>query len=177
MEIGTYFWAAGDYNNDGCIDLFITGVSEEGESSNAIYKNNGNGTFTDVTQETGDIGEQEAPYGFWGTDFFDYDNDGDLDIHLTNMGSLKLTNSIYRNNGDGTFTNVTDMALPEGVRPAWAAAAIGDYNNDGALDIYAPNSLGLSGGAFLENRIGKSNNLTLLFLLMNGIHFLQGFVG
>ncbi|MCX5715395.1 MAG: FG-GAP-like repeat-containing protein, partial [Candidatus Omnitrophica bacterium] len=143
--------AAGDYDNDGYFDIFLSG-----ERGDALYKNNGNGTFTDITKEAINI-ETGVGGMWWGTAFFDYDNDGYLDLYLT-TGGLG-TNMLYRNNRDGTFTDVTDSMFPEGIAPNWAAAAIGDINNDGALDIYAPGSsfTGSTGG-LLMNQVGLQNN-------------------
>lgn len=129
--------AFADYDNDGDIDLYvvnnpgpldaeITGASP----GNLLYRNNGDGTFTDVTAAAG-VGDRG--YGM-GCVFGDYDNDGDLDLYVTNYGS----NVLYRNNGDGTFTDVTVEAGVGETR--WGTgAAFGDYDNDGDLDLYVPN--------------------------------------
>ena len=129
--------AFADYNNDGHIDLYI--VNNPGplnaeitkaSPGNVLYRNNGDGTFTDVTTEAG---VNDRSYGM-GCIFGDYDNDEDLDLYVTNYGP----NVLYRNNGDGTFTDVTEET---GVGDArWGTgAAFGDYDNDGDLDLYVPN--------------------------------------
>ena len=126
-----------DYDGDGDLDLYI--VNNPGplaqkltdmSARNVLYRNNGNGTFTDVTVET-NVGDQG--YGM-GCIFGDYDNDGDLDLYVTNYGQ----NVLYRNTGNGSFTNVT---LDAGVGDLlWSTgAAFGDYDNDGNLDLYVCN--------------------------------------
>jgi hypothetical protein len=100
--------------------------------SNAMYRNDGDGTFTDITawSGTGDTG-----YGF-GTAVADYDSDGDQDLYVTNYGR----NSLYRNHGDATFAEVTDAANV--AAPQWStSAAFLDYDNDGSLDLYVANFL------------------------------------
>lgn len=125
-----------DYDNDGDLDLYIVngapfpGYHCSEIPRNALYRNNGDGTFTDVTDEAG-VGD--AHYGM-GVAVGDYDNDGDLDLYVTNFGP----NVLYRNNGDGTFTDVTKEA---GVGDdGWGTnAAFVDYDLDGDLDLYVAN--------------------------------------
>jgi hypothetical protein len=124
-----------DYNNDGLVDvLLVNGSSLELLSnpglprlSSRLFRNNGDGTFTDVTKESRLINEG------WGTGVTvgDYDNDGKRDVFITNYGS----NALFHNNGDGTFTNVTREAGLEGGN--WSTGcAWGDYDRDGRLDLY-----------------------------------------
>ena len=129
--------AFADYDNDGHIDLYVVNNpgpldAEITETSpgNVLYRNNGDGTFTDVTAVAG-VGDRG--YGM-GCVFGDCDNDGDLDLYVTNYGP----NVLYRNNGDGTFTDITEKA---GVgETQWGTgAAFADYDNDGDLDLYVPN--------------------------------------
>jgi subtilisin family serine protease len=154
--------ATGDYDNDGHLDIFLTGLGDIRQlQRNALYHNNGDGTFTDVTEDAGDLRDGGVSGTFWGNAFFDYDNDGDLDLHVTNEGFQPLpTHSLYRNNGDGTFSIVTNLAFARRLAPSGASAAIGDYDDDGALDIYAPGgSIGTGGrGAFFKNLIGAKNH-------------------
>ena len=131
--------AFADYDNDGDLDLYIVNnpgplytTITDTSPGNALYRNNGDGTFTDVTAKAG-VGDQS--FGM-GCVFGDYDNDGDLDLYVTNYGP----NVLYRNNGDGTFTDVTTPAGAGDAR--WSTgAAFGDYDNDGDLDLYVPNYL------------------------------------
>ncbi len=119
--------AWGDYDGDGWPDLYV--VSHRG--GNRLYRNNGNGTFTEVTAKAG-VGD---PDGFgMGATWVDYDNDGHLDLSVTNRGP----NRLYRNNGDGTFT---DVAVKAGVAdPGWGmGVAWGDFDRDGFIDFYLCN--------------------------------------
>jgi tetratricopeptide (TPR) repeat protein len=131
---------AGDYNNDGLPDLFITRLGFfVGEGM--LMRNNGDGTFTDVTEKAG--------LKFWGPAFtacwVDYDGDGFLDLFIVNnLGGLfdrKAKNRLYHNNGDGTFTEVSDQA---GLKTIWPTigACWGDYDNDGRPDLYVSNAMG-----------------------------------
>src|ERR1041385_745508 len=141
--------AWGDYNNDGFIDLCIARGSEgaRGHMGVTLYRNNGDGTFTDVTTAAGvaDTGNDWAPV--WG----DYDNDGFLDFFITKAGTTVLgkgnANLLYHNNGDGTFTN---RAAQEGVAlqddtSLHRGAAWADYNNDGFLDLIIKDGIGTEG--------------------------------
>jgi Tol biopolymer transport system component len=128
--------AWGDYDNDGDLDLYVSNQAEAGE--NNLYRNNGNGTFTDVTSAAGVNGTDDSQGCAWG----DYDNDGDLDL-LVVTGNRETppdaSNVLYRNNGDGTFTDVTGSAgltfIGDCVATAWA-----DADNDGDLDVYITTS-------------------------------------
>ena len=130
--------AWGDYDNDGWPDLYL--VNQPGPwgakpTSDApyshLYHNNGDGTFKDVTLPAGVA--NRGGYGM-GAAWGDYDNDGYLDLYVTNYGRSVL----YHNNGDGTFTDVTDRARVAnhlwGMTPVWI-----DYDNDGYLDLYVTN--------------------------------------
>lgn len=130
-----------DYNNDGLLDLFfVNGAALEDPMPagklpdksnpkywNRLYRNNGNGTFTDVTVEAGVRG---TGYGM-GVAVADYDNDGFPDLYVTNVGR----NILYHNNGNGTFTDVTAKAGVAG--GGWSAGALFiDYDRDGLLDLF-----------------------------------------
>jgi len=130
-----------DYDNDGDIDLYIVNGAElPGFTSfvaptNVLYRNNGNGAFTDVTEKAG-IGH--TGYGV-GCAAADYDNDGYQDLYVTNYGP----NVLYHNNGDGTFTDVTEKAGVGDSRWSTSCAFL-DYNKDGYLDLYVVNYMEFS---------------------------------
>ena len=126
-----------DIDNDGDIDLYIVNIphpftQDAGPDSktNVLYRNNGDGTFTDITRTAG-VGHQG--YGM-GCVFADYDGDGNIDLYVTNYGA----NVLYRNNGDGTFRDVTETA---GVGcELWSTgAAFADVDGDTDLDLYVCN--------------------------------------
>jgi hypothetical protein len=122
-----------DYDNDGWMDIYLVNSGKcdffdpPHPLRNALYRNNRDGTFTDVTVQAGVSG---GGYGM-GVAVGDYDSDGFPDIYLTQYGKSIL----YHNNGDGTFTDVTEKA---GVRvPGWTTSAVWfDYDNDGRLDLF-----------------------------------------
>jgi hypothetical protein len=123
-----------DYDNDGWLDIFMvnSGASDfyqpQTPLKNALYRNNRDGTFTDVTDKAGVAGGRE--FGM-GCAIADYDNDGFPDILVTAYGRCTL----YRNNGNGTFTDVTDKAGL--AAPGWTTSAVWfDYDNDGRLDLF-----------------------------------------
>jgi hypothetical protein len=125
-----------DYDNDGWMDIFILGGRRlEGclpGSSNRLYHNNRDGTFTDVTEKAGLIDCGWA----CGVCVGDYNNDGFEDLFLTYYGQ----NRLYRNNGDGTFTNVTEKAgLLYPTTRFGSGATFFDYNRDGWLDLFLSN--------------------------------------
>ena len=120
--------AWGDYDNDGDEDIVAVGTYQP----HALYRNNGDGTFTDVAEQAG-IAD---PRGGWGSLFADYDNDGYLDLYITRGGwSGAAENTLYHNNGDGTFTDVTHAAGVADPQSSFCAAWA-DYDNDGYLDLY-----------------------------------------
>jgi hypothetical protein len=134
-----------DYNNDGLLDIFFTNGAaipslEKSDPSywNRLYRNNGDGTFTDVTESAGLKG---IGYSM-GVAAGDYDNDGFVDLYVTGVNR----NQLLRNNGDGTFSDVTDKAgvtgMVPGIGKTWSVAAGWfDYNNDGLLDLFVVNYL------------------------------------
>ncbi len=127
-----------DYDADGDPDLYLVngaplpGYHTSEMPTNSLYENNGDGTFTDVTLKAG-VGD--TGYGH-GCAVGDYDNNGYLDIYVTNYGK----NRLYRNNGDGTFTDVTEKAGV--VETRWSTScAFADYDRDGNIDLYVVNYL------------------------------------
>jgi len=128
----------GDFNNDGWIDLYVTHYSEF--QANILYKNNQNGTFTDVTTIAG-VQDTSNFTGYFklplAVAFFDYNNDGWQDIYIEND---KFTwNTLYENQGDGTFENVSAQSN-SALAGFMMGVAIGDYDNNGYLDIYSSNA-------------------------------------
>jgi hypothetical protein len=159
--------AWGDYNNDGLIDLYVSRGSSngKGDQNNSLYRNNGDGTFTDVAAEAGADDGTDTWAAVWG----DYDNDGFLDLFVARPGTGLLgpgnANLLYHNNGDGTFTDVAaneGVALEDGqVTSAHKLAAWGDYNDDGFLDLVVKDGIGpnlATGDAFLGLHYLFKNN-------------------
>jgi len=126
-----------DYDNDGFQDLFF--VNGTPESSNALYRNNRDGTFTDVTARAGVAGLKGAgSVARLGVAVGDFDNDGYLDLYVTALGP----NTLYRNNRDGTFSDVTSSAGVAGPPTEWSSSAgFIDIDRDGDLDLYVVNYL------------------------------------
>jgi hypothetical protein len=151
--------AAGDYDNDGWQDLFVTAYG-----TNVLYRNNGDGTFTDRTAEAGTGGHR----GFWaGARWGDYDRDGFLDLYVTGYVKYRYLpdrgataqydieqpaginpssfpperNLLYRNNGDGTFTEVAARANASGGEGRSLGAVWADFDDDGWPDLYVANDV------------------------------------
>lgn len=137
-----------DFDNDGWLDIFIVngwglnGFPKGQEPTHRLYKNDRNGTFTDVAEKAG-----LARHG-WGQGVCvgDYDNDGWLDLFVTYYGK----NVLYHNNGDGTFTDVTREAGLLQPEDHWnSGAAFLDYDRDGHLDLFVSNYVGYQYGTVL----------------------------
>lgn len=131
--------AWGDYDGDGDEDLFLVNFSAPfnnqrsetlSSSAHALYQNQGDGTFIDISKEAGIDASSFGMGAAWG----DFDNDGDLDLYVTNFGP----NLLFQNNGDGTFTEIASKA---GVDDGQFGAGCmwGDYNRDGWIDLYVCN--------------------------------------
>jgi hypothetical protein len=151
--------AAGDYDNDGFVDLYVTGFNR-----NQLFHNNGDGTFTDVTAKakvTG-IGPKLGKAWSVAAGWFDYNNDGLLDLFVVNylnysIATAKLCvqqghpaycspvdflgtpNILYRNNGDGTFTDVSEQSHISQYVGKGMGLAFADYDNDGFTDVFVSN--------------------------------------
>lgn len=138
--------AWGDYDNDGDLDLYLVNGNM---GANKLFRNNGGGSFTDVT--SGPLGDASSGYGCaWG----DYDNDGDLDLYLTNGGSPS-NNKLFRNDGGGVFVDATSPIL--GDPSTGIGVAFGDYDNDGDIDLYVAHNYPGQNKLF-RNEIGTANH-------------------
>lgn len=154
FTLGSIF---GDYDNDGFADLYLAKGGQYEIEANRLFHNNGDGTFTDVTDKAG-VGLKAFTYG---ASFVDYDNDGFLDIYCANYG-VGAKNVLYRNNGNGTFTDVTDRA---GVGdPSWSWMGVwADVNNDNFPDLYVVNGRypdGEPNRLYLNNRNGTFTDIS-----------------
>jgi hypothetical protein len=162
--------AWGDYNNDGYLDLFVMGYF-----NNVLYQNNGNGTFTRVA---GPI-VSNSPTGWfyvgnhpiacaWG----DYDNDGFLDLFLTDeastgSGLVGTVNTLYHNNGDGTFTQVAAGSPVDEVADSFGCSWV-DYDNDGFLDLFATRGDGRGHYLYHNNLANVGNTNAWLTIKLAG---------
>ena len=137
ITASTSVW--GDYDNDGDLDCY---AARGGTNDDFLYRNDGDGTFTDVTSESGLSNPAPTVTPIW----FDFDHDGDLDLFISNGRTGSFPNEIFYkdklwlNDGDGTFTDVTDVVgIPSGEPDpnydCWGAAPV-DYNGDGWTDIF-----------------------------------------
>jgi len=132
-----------DVNGDRLPDIFVT---RENNQSEFLYKNNGNGYFTEITNSPLTTSGGESWSGSWG----DYDNDGDLDVFVTNTGNQR--NSLFRNDGDFNFTKILNDPLVD--EPGYhSVGGWGDYDNDGDLDMYISQSF--KGPPFTEKLVNK----------------------
>ena len=122
-----------DIDGDGELDVIISAVS----AGCSVYRNNGDGTFRDASVASG----LDACVNSWGISAGDYDNDGRIDLFVTRLGFFDGEAALYRNNGDGTFTDVTREAGVQGWAPGFTAGWV-DFDLDGRLDLFVPSNLG-----------------------------------
>jgi hypothetical protein len=175
-EQGSMGVTVADYNHDGRLDLFVTNFDDD---YNTLYRNDGRGSFTDVSHAAR-VAAVSLPYVGWGTRFFDYDNDGWVDLFVANghvypqIPSYRQRNFIHRNNRDGTFNDTTaPLAALASEKRVGRGAAFGDLDNDGDVDIVLNN---LDGPAqVLRNDGGSANNSVLVKLV--GVKSNRGAVG
>ncbi len=126
-----------DFDGDGNLDLYLANAGSSG-ARGALYRNNGKGSFEDVTQKAGISFTGMGLGAYWG----DFNNDGHPDLFLTSVGP----NALYKNNGDGTFSDVTSQAGVGGENHIHSSAAAVDYDHDGDLDLFVSN------GVVMENK-------------------------
>lgn len=155
--------AFADYDHDGWLDLYITKYYSSlwnpiENRTNILYRNNGNGTFTDVTVSAGVFVEPSVTFQ---PVFFDYNQDGWEDLYLINE-LIEHTNHLFENNGDGTFTEVSE-ASGAGVNIEAMSGTVGDFDNDLDLDILVTNRPGAGGLNFLVNEDGDFSNQAEVF--------------
>ena len=149
-----------DYNKDGFQDIYIS--NDKPDNLNILYKNNGDGTFDDVSEYSGaGIGINAMT-----TTIGDYNNDGWFDIYITNTPE---GNELLRNNGDGTFTNVAEATATTFNSVGWGAVFL-DADLDGLLDLYVSSDFDGSVGSFLSSAFyHQQNNET--FIIPENIGF------
>ena len=152
-----------DYNHDGRLDLFVTNFDDD---YNVLYRNDGRESFTDVSYAA-KVAALSLPYVGWGTKFFDYDNDGWVDLFVANghvypqIPSFQQRNFVHKNKRDGTFTEVADqLGAPFKEKRTGRGTAFGDLDNDGDIDIVLNNLDGT--GQLLRNDGGNANNAVLI---------------
>ena len=164
-EEGGVGCAVGDYDNDGRLDIFVPNYGH-----NQLYRNNGNGTFTDVAAKVGVGVENHAVGSDWG----DYDNDGDLDLSVISYvgapGAQQPENALFRNDGAAGFVNVLTRDSPLNV--ADHASQFVDFDGDGGIDLSVTDGYGPKGGHFLFRNTSpaavKSRSLSVLVLDAKG---------
>ncbi|MDA9774142.1 FG-GAP-like repeat-containing protein [Saprospiraceae bacterium] len=148
--------AVGDYDNDGDLDIYISNTDD----GNKLLNNQGDETFVEMAESSG--------VGFfgigWGTNFFDADNDGDLDLYASGMSvsSTLVSSLFFENNGDGSF--FVPEANFAGDTVSSFGNAIGDFNNDGLLDIFVNNTAPFQSHLWMNSAQNNSNNFVKINL-------------
>ena len=168
---------AADYDNDGDLDIYVNNYGP-----NVLYRNNGDGTFTDVTARAGVANGHKVGAGVC---FLDMDKDGDLDLYVANYVEFSYDthatttenghriylgppyfgptrDNLFRNNGDGTFTDVSDESGISGHLGTGMGVVCSDYDNDGDTDIFVANDISAGNFLFKNDGTGKFEEIGLI---------------
>jgi hypothetical protein len=140
-----------DYDNDGFIDLYVPNWNDGTVNDDALYHNNGDGTFARVSNASVGLVKTQtlSTAAVWG----DYDNDGFPDLLVPH--SIGSTCSLYHNDGNGTFTRIT--SAPDSIASSYNGAAWGDYDNDGFIDLYIDDNSGSVTGSLASSWLYHNN--------------------
>jgi len=164
-EQGSMGVTLGDYDHDGRLDLFVTNFDDD---YNVLYHNDGQGSFTDVSHAA-NVAAVSLPFVGWGTKFFDFDNDGWVDLFVANghvypqIPTYRQRNFIHKNNRNGTFTELgMELGPPLAEKRVGRGTAFGDFDNDGDVDIVINNLDGAP--TLLRNDGGNANKSVLIRL-------------
>ena len=154
--------AIGDYDNDGNLDIFLAAYGP-----NSLYRNNGDGTFSDVSETAGIAEPSHVVSGEWG----DMDNDGDLDLFVVGyegpFGQQTPVNMLYVNDGNGVFSNI--LTLESTMNAADHGVVWADYDYDGDLDLAVTDGYGPEGGHFVfRNEMGDAQRKQSLGVMVTG---------
>jgi enediyne biosynthesis protein E4 len=162
-EQGSMGVTVADYDHDGRFDLFVTNFDDD---YNTLYHNDGSDTLKDVSFAA-KVAAVSLPYVGWGTKFFDYDNDGWVDLFVVNghvypqLPTYRQRNLVHRNNRDGTFTEVAaQLGAPFLEKGVGRGAVFGDLDNDGDVDVVINNLDGAP--QLLRNDGGNTQNSVLI---------------
>jgi hypothetical protein len=165
-EQGSMGVTMGDYDHDGKLDLFVTNFADE---YNTLYHADGPNSFTDLSFKA-QVAAVSLSYVGWGTKFFDYDNDGWVDLYVANghvypqLENYRQRSLVHRNNRDGTFTEVAaELGAPLLEKRVGRGVAFGDIDNDGDIDMVINDLDGAP--QVLRNDGGNANNSVLIKLI------------